>query len=235
MAEEKKVKAAAATESTTKGTKKASAEQKAAVQKKADAAVKATIEAAVGAKKASPARYRLREKYAKEVVPALMKHFGYTNVMQAPRLEKIIISAGLGDIKDNSKSVNLAVEEIKNICGQKPVLTKAKKSVANFKVREGQNIGIKVTLRGNRMYEFMDKLVSVSLPRVRDFKGVSDKSFDGRGNYAFGIKEQLIFPEISFDQVEKIRGMDFCFVTTANSDEECKQLLKLMGMPFKAN
>ncbi len=177
---------------------------------------------------------RVRVAYKNEVIPYLMKRFNYTNVNQVPKLVKITINGGLGDIKDNAKSVQLVEKELALIAGQKPVLTKAKKSVANFKVREGMNIGIKVTLRGERMYQFFDKFVSIALPRVRDFKGVPDKSFDGRGNYAMGIKEQLIFPEIQYDQVEKVRGFDICFVTTAKTDEEAYELLKAMGMPFKA-
>ncbi len=176
---------------------------------------------------------RVRQQYETEVVPYLMKKFGYSTVMQCPKLVKIVINTGLGDIKDNAKSIQTTENEIKLITGQQPILTKAKKSVANFKVREGQNIGIKVTLRGERMYEFYDKFVSIALPRLRDFRGVSDKSFDGRGNYALGLKEQLIFPEITYDQVEKIRGMDVCFVTTANTDEEARELLRALGMPFK--
>lgn len=176
---------------------------------------------------------RVRQQYETEVVPYLMKKFGYTSVMQCPKLVKIVINTGLGDIKDNAKSIQTTENEIKLISGQQPILTKAKKSVANFKVREGQNIGIKVTLRGERMYEFYDKFVSIALPRLRDFRGVSDKSFDGRGNYALGVKEQLIFPEITYDQVEKIRGMDVCFVTTAQTDEEARELLRALGMPFK--
>ena len=178
---------------------------------------------------------RKKELYEKEVVPYLMKHFGYKNINQCPKLVKITINNGLGDIKDNAKSVQLAQQELALISGQKPVLTKAKKSVANFKVREGMNVGVKVTLRQDRMYDFFDKLVSIALPRVRDFKGVPSKSFDGRGNYAMGVKEQLIFPEIQYDQVEKVRGFDICIVTTANTDEEARELLKAMGMPFKAN
>ena len=178
---------------------------------------------------------RKKELYEKEVVPYLMKHFGYKNINQCPKLVKITINNGLGDIKDNAKSVQLAPQELALISGQKPVLTKAKKSVANFKVREGMNVGVKVTLRQDRMYDFFDKLVSIALPRVRDFKGVPSKSFDGRGNYAMGVKEQLIFPEIQYDQVEKVRGFDICIVTTANTDEEARELLKAMGMPFKAN
>ena len=176
---------------------------------------------------------RMAQQYAEEVVPALEKKFGYKNPMEVPRLVKIVISSGLGDIKDNSKSIQMAVNEIKQITGQQPILCKAKKSVANFKVREGMNIGIKVTLRGDRMYEFYDKFVSIALPRVRDFRGLSANSFDGKGNYNMGIKEQLIFPEIQYDQVEKIRGMDICFVTTAKTDEEARELLRALGMPFK--
>ena len=178
---------------------------------------------------------RKKELYEKEVVPYLMKHFGYKNINQCPKLVKITINNGLGDIKDNAKSVQLAQQELALISGQKAVLTKAKKSVANFKVREGMNVGVKVTLRRDRMYDFFDKLVSIALPRVRDFKGVPSKSFDGRGNYAMGVKEQLIFPEIQYDQVEKVRGFDIWIVTTANTDEEARELLKAMGMPFKAN
>ena len=175
---------------------------------------------------------RIKELYDSAVIPALVKKFNYKNVNQAPKLVKITINAGLGDIKDNSKSIQLAQEELKQIAGQKPVLTQAKKSVANFKVREGQSVGMKVTLRGTRMYEFFDKFVSIALPRVRDFRGVSKDSFDGRGNYSMGVKEQLIFPEISYDQVEKIRGFDICITTTANTDEEARELLALLGMPF---
>jgi large subunit ribosomal protein L5 len=175
---------------------------------------------------------RIKAHYEANVVPALIKKFNYKNVNQVPKLVKITINSGLGDIKDNSKSVQLAQEELKQISGQKPVLTLAKKSVANFKVREGMSVGMKVTLRGTRMYEFFDKFISIALPRVRDFRGVPTKSFDGRGNYAMGVKEQLIFPEISYDQVEKIRGFDICITTTANTDEEAKELLTLLGMPF---
>jgi len=176
---------------------------------------------------------RIIESYEKEVVPALTKKFGYKNPMQVPKLVKIVISSGLGDIKDNAKSIQMAQNEIKQIAGQQPVLCKAKKSVANFKVREGMTIGIKVTLRGKMMYDFYDKLVSLALPRVRDFRGVPADSFDGKGNYCMGLKEQLVFPEIQYDQVEKIRGMDICFVTTAKTDEEARELLRAMGMPFK--
>ena len=177
---------------------------------------------------------RIKEKYVKEVVPALQKEFAYKNINEVPRLEKIVLNMGLGDVKDNSKSFNLAVEELGLIAGQKPVVTKAKKSVANFKVREGMKIGAKVTLRGTRMYEFFDKFVSIALPRVRDFRGVNDKSFDGRGNYSYGVREQLIFPEIIYDKIEKIRGFDISFVTTAKSDDEARALLRYLGMPFKA-
>ncbi len=175
---------------------------------------------------------RVKALYDQTVVPAMMKKFNYKNVNQVPKLVKITINSGLGDVMDNSKSVQLAAEELRQISGQKPIMIKAKKSVANFKIREGQGVGMKVTLRGTRMYEFFDKLVSVALPRVRDFRGVSTKSFDGRGNYAMGVKEQLIFPEITYDQVEKIRGFDICVTTTALTDEEAKELLALLGMPF---
>ena len=191
--------------------------------------------AAKAAKTAAPAPAvsRVKAYYDAEVVPALMKKFGYKSVMQVPRIEKIVINTGLGDIKDNQKSMQIIENELKLITGQKPIYRKATKSVANFKVREGMNIGLKVTLRGKRMYDFYDKLVSIALPRVRDFRGVSDKAFDGRGNYALGLKEQLIFPEITYDQVEKIRGMDVCIVTTAQTDEEARELLRALGMPFK--
>ena len=175
---------------------------------------------------------RLKEKYLAEAVPALQQKFGYKNVMEIPRLEKIIINIGLGDCKDNAKAFETALSELAQISGQKPLVTKAKKSIANFKVREGMNVGAKVTLRGARMEQFMDKLVSIALPRVRDFSGVSTKAFDGRGNYALGVREQLIFPEIDYDKVEKIRGMEMIFVTTAKTDEEAKELLSLLGMPF---
>lgn len=178
------------------------------------------------------ARCRLKEHYDKNVVPALIKTFEYKNINQVPKLVKIVINAGFGDIKDNSKSIQIAAEEIRQITGQKPVLTKAKKSVANFKVRSGMVVGACVTLRGVRMYDFLDKLISIALPRVRDFKGVSNKSFDGRGNYSMGLKEQLIFPEITYDQIEKQRGFDVSIVTTAQTDEEARELLKLMGVPF---
>ena len=175
---------------------------------------------------------RLKEKYLSEAVPALQQKFGYKNPMQIPRLEKVIINMGLGDCKDNAKALENAVEELSVIAGQKPLVTKAKKSIANFKLREGMSVGAKVTLRGQRMEEFVDKLVSIALPRVRDFRGVSTKAFDGRGNYALGVREQLIFPEINYDKVEKIRGMEMIFVTTAKTDEEAKELLSLLGMPF---
>ena len=175
---------------------------------------------------------RLKEQYQNEFVDVLMKKFGYKNVMQVPKLDKIVINMGLGDCKDNPKALELAVKELAAISGQKPLVTKARKSIANFKLREGMNVGAKVTLRGARMEEFMDKLVNIALPRVRDFRGVSDKAFDGRGNYALGIREQLLFPEIEYDKVEKIRGMEMIFVTTAKTDEECKELLRLLGMPY---
>ena len=176
---------------------------------------------------------RLKEKYQKVVVPALVKEFGYKNVNEVPKLEKIVLNMGLGDEAGNSKSFNLAVEELGLIAGQKPVVTKAKKSIAGFRLREGMPIGAKVTLRGERMYEFLDKLISIALPRVRDFRGVSKKAFDGRGNYTLGVKEQLIFPEIDYDKVSKVRGMDIVIVTTANSDEEARELLTQFGMPFQ--
>ena len=176
---------------------------------------------------------KLREQYEKEVVPALIKIFNYKSVMQVPKIDKIVINIGLGDIKENPKSLENAMNDLSQITGQKPVITNARKSLAAFKLREGVNIGCKVTLRADKMYDFAYKLFNVALPRVRDFRGVSDKSFDGRGNYSMGVKEQLIFPEIEYDKVDKIRGMDIIFVTTAKTDEEAKELLKLMGMPFK--
>ena len=175
---------------------------------------------------------RLQERYNKEVAPALMEKFGYKNIMEIPKLDKIVINMGAGDSKDNAKALEKAIEELEKIAGQKPVTTRARKSVANFKLREGMPIGAKVTLRGDKMFYFMDKLVSVSLPRVRDFRGVNPNSFDGRGNYALGIKEQLIFPEIEYDKVDKVRGMDIIFVTTAKTDEEARELLTLFNMPF---
>ena len=178
---------------------------------------------------------RLRDMYKAEVAPALMKKFEYSSVMQIPKLDKIVINVGVGDAKDNSKAIDNVIADITKISGQKAVPTYAKKSVANFKLREGMKIGVKVTLRGDKMYEFLDRLFNFSLPRVRDFKGINPNAFDGRGNYALGLKEQLIFPEIEYDKVEKIRGMDICFVTTANTDEEARELLKLMGAPFAKN
>ena len=175
---------------------------------------------------------RIKEKYLNEAVPALMQKFGYTNIMQVPKLHKVVINMGLGDTKDNPKGLEIAVAELALIAGQKPLITKARKSIANFKLREGMSIGAKVTLRGNRMDEFVDKLVNIALPRVRDFRGVSDKAFDGRGNYALGMREQLIFPEIEYDKVDKVRGMEIIFVTSAKTDEECKELLRLLGMPY---
>ena len=172
------------------------------------------------------------KRYREEVVPALMKEFGYKNVNEVPKLVKITLNMGLGDVKDNSKSFNTAVDELTLIAGQKAVATKAKKAISNFKVRAGMKVGAKVTLRGTRMYEFFDRLTAIALPRVRDFRGISDKSFDGRGNYSMGIKEQLIFPEISYDKVEKIRGLDISFITTAKTDKEAKALLKALGLPF---
>ena len=175
---------------------------------------------------------RLQEKYRSEVMAALQQKFGYKNVMEIPRLEKIVINMGLGDCKDNAKALEVAVGELATISGQKPLVTKSKKSIANFKVRAGMNVGAKVTLRSDRMYEFADKLISIVLPRMRDFRGVSAKAFDGRGNYSLGVREQLIFPEIEYDKVEKIRGMEMIFVTTAKTDEEAKELLAQLGMPF---
>ena len=177
---------------------------------------------------------RLQEKYQKEVVPALTEKFGYKNVMQLPKIEKIIINMGVGEAVGNPKALDSAVSDLTIISGQKPLLTRAKKSLAAWKLREGMPIGCKVTLRGVRMYQFLDKFMNVALPRVRDFRGVSDKAFDGRGNYAVGRKEQLIFPEIEYDKIDKIRGMNIVIVTTAKTDEEARELLKLMGMPFKA-
>jgi large subunit ribosomal protein L5 len=176
---------------------------------------------------------RLKEKYNDEVINALMEKFQYRNKMEVPKLEKVVINMGIGEARDNPKLLESAVKELEIIAGQKPIVTKAKKSIANFKLREGMNVGTKVTLRGDRMYHFLDKLMNIALPRVRDFRGVSATSFDGRGNYALGIKEQLIFPEIEYDKVEAIRGLDIIIVTTANTDEEAKEFLALMGMPFK--
>jgi len=176
---------------------------------------------------------RLKDTYKNEIVDAMMKKFGYTNVMQVPKLDKIVINMGVGEAKDNAKVLDAAVKDLETIAGQKAVLTRAKKSVANFKLREGLAIGCKVTLRGEKMYEFLDRLVNLSLPRVRDFRGVNPNSFDGRGNYALGIKEQIIFPEIEYDKVDKVRGMDIIFVTTAKTDEEARELLTLFNMPFQ--
>ena len=176
---------------------------------------------------------RLKDKYLNEVVPALQEQFKYTNVMAIPKLDKVVINIGLGEAVANPKALDAALNDLTLITGQKPVVTRAKKSIAGFKLREGMPVGVKVTLRGDRMYEFVDRLVSVALPRVRDFRGVSPKSFDGRGNYSLGLKEQLIFPEIEYDKIDKVRGMDICFVTTAKTDEESRELLKLMGAPFE--
>ncbi|HSJ37555.1 MAG TPA: 50S ribosomal protein L5 [Planococcus sp. (in: firmicutes)] len=176
---------------------------------------------------------RLKEKYVNEITPALVSKFEYKSVMQAPQVNKIVINMGVGEAVQNTKSLDSAVEELQTITGQKPVVTKAKKSIAGFRLREGMPIGCKVTLRGERMYDFLDKLIAISLPRVRDFRGVSNKSFDGRGNFTLGVKEQLIFPEIDYDKVSKVRGMDIVIVTTANSDEEARELLTQFGMPFQ--
>lgn len=175
---------------------------------------------------------RLKEKYNKEVVPALIEKFEYKSVMQAPKVEKIVVNMGVGEAVSNAKALDKAVEELQIITGQKPLITKAKKSIAGFRLREGMPIGAKVTLRGERMYDFLDKLVNVSLPRVRDFHGVSAKSFDGRGNYTLGVREQLIFPEIDYDKVDRVRGLDVVIVTTSNTDEEARELLTQFGMPF---
>lgn len=177
---------------------------------------------------------RLKDKYKEDVVASMIKKFGYENIMQVPRLEKVVVNMGLGEAIQNSKIIDAAVNDIMIITGQKPVVTKAKKSIAAFKLRAGMSVGAKVTLRGERMYEFVDKLFNVALPRVRDFRGISPKSFDGRGNYSMGVKEQLIFPEIEYDKIDKVRGMDIIFVTTAKTDEEARELLRLMGMPFRA-
>ena len=175
---------------------------------------------------------RLKEKYVSEVAPALMKKFGYKNVMQIPKLDKVVINVGCGEAKENAKVVEAVCSDLAAITGQKPIVCKAKKSVANFKLREGMPIGVKVTLRADKMYEFVDRLFNVAFPRVRDFKGINPNSFDGRGNYSTGLKEQLIFPEIEFDKVDKVRGMDINFITTAKTDEEAKELLALLGAPF---
>lgn len=177
---------------------------------------------------------RLKEKYEKEVRPALAARFNYKNILEVPRLEKVVINMGIGEAKDNPKALDAAVNDLTLLSGQRPVVTKAKKSVASFKIRTGMSVGCKVTLRGERMYDFLDKLFNVALPRVRDFRGVSPKSFDGRGNYSLGLREQLIFPEINYDQVEKVRGMDVTIVTTAKTDEEARELLSELGMPFRS-
>ena len=176
---------------------------------------------------------RFKEMYTNEIVPQMIKKFGYKNIMEVPKLEKIVLNMGVGEAKENPKALEGAVNDMTIIAGQKPIITKAKKSIANFKLREGMKIGCKVTLRGTKMYDFADRLISLALPRVRDFRGVNPNAFDGRGNYAMGIKEQLIFPEISYDKVDKVRGMDIIFVTTAKTDEEARELLTLMGMPFE--
>ena len=177
---------------------------------------------------------RLKDKYTKEIAPVLMEKFGYKSTMQLPKLDKVVINIGLGEAKDNPKAVEAACNDLAQITGQKPIITKARKSVANFKLREGMNIGCKVTLRAERMYEFVDRLFNVALPRVRDFRGINPNGFDGRGNYSLGIREQLIFPEIDYDKIDKIRGMDINFVTSAKTDEEARELLKLMGAPFRS-
>ena len=174
----------------------------------------------------------LKETYKADIAPALMKKFGYKSVMQIPKLDKVVINVGCGEARDNAKVIDAIINDLSAITGQRPIVCKARKSVANFKLREGMNIGAKVTLRGDRMYEFVDRLFNVALPRVRDFRGINANSFDGRGNYNMGLKEQLIFPEIDYDKIDKVRGMDLCFVTTANTDEEARELLTLMGAPF---
>lgn len=176
---------------------------------------------------------RLKEYYSKEVAPALQKKFGYKSVMQIPKLDKIVINVGCGEAKENSKVIDAIMTDLAIITGQKPIECKAKKSVANFKLREGMTIGVKTTLRGEKMYEFLDRFFNLALPRVRDFRGINPNSFDGRGNYSMGVKEQLIFPEIEYDKIDAVRGMDICFVTTANTDEEARELLTLMGAPFE--
>lgn len=177
---------------------------------------------------------RLKDKYKEAIIQAMMDKFGYKNVMQVPRLDKVVVNMGVGEAIQNSKAIDAAVNDLMIITGQRPITTKAKKSIAAFKLREGMTVGCKVTLRGDRMYEFVDRLLNVALPRVRDFRGLSPKSFDGRGNYSMGVREQLIFPEIEYDKIDKVRGMDIIFVTTANTDEEARELLRLMGVPFKA-
>ena len=178
---------------------------------------------------------RIRDMYTSEIAPALMQQFGYKSVMQIPKLDKVVINVGVGEAKENSKAIDAVMKDIATITGQKPVPTYARKSVANFKLRQGMKIGVKVTLRGERMYEFVDRLFNLALPRVRDFKGINPNAFDGRGNYSLGLKEQLLFPEIEYDKVEKIRGMDICFVNTAQNDEEARELLRRMGAPFAKN
>ena len=178
---------------------------------------------------------RLKDKYKSEIIAAMQSKFGYKNIMEVPKLEKVIVNMGVGEAAQNSKAIDAALGDMVKITGQKPIVTKAKKSIAAFKLRAGMPIGCKTTLRGERMYEFADKLVSIVLPRVRDFRGISPKSFDGRGNYSLGLREQIIFPEIEYDKIDKVRGMDIIFVTTAKTDEEGRELLRLMGMPFKAN
>ena len=178
---------------------------------------------------------RLKDQYQNEIVDAMIKKFGYKNIMEVPKLDKVVINMGVGEAKDNAKLLESAIADMEKIAGQKAVVTRAKNSVANFKIREGMPIGCKVTLRGEKMYEFVDRLINLALPRVRDFRGVNPNAFDGRGNYAMGIKEQLIFPEIEYDKVDKVRGMDVIFVTTAKTDEEAKELLRLLGMPFGNN
>ena len=218
-----------------KKTKQAATEEVSAVEpaKKEKAPAKMSKAASAPKKYSQDGRYRLYARYVEEIVPALMNERGYKNVMQVPKIDKIVVNMRLGDVKDNAKSIQTAIGELGQITGQKPVVCKAKKSVANFKVREGMTIGAKVTLRGLRAYEFFDKLVSIALPRVRDFRGISGKSFDGRGNYALGVKEQIIFPEISYELVEKLRGFDVAVITTAKTDDEAKALLTKLGMPFK--
>jgi len=240
VTDEKVKKAPTAKKTATAKSTAEKADKPAAVKKTADAAAsnapKAKPAPASAAKQASGSvtpRGRLKEKFVKEIVSSLSAERGYKNVNEVPALSKIVLNMRIGDIKDNSKSIQQAQKELDAIAGQKTIIVKAKKSVANFKLRENQPIGIKVTLRGNRMYEFFDRLVAIALPRVRDFRGVSGKSFDGRGNYAMGVKEQITFPEISYETVEKVRGFDICIVTTAKSDDEAKALLTKLGMPFK--
>ena len=195
-------------------------------------AKKKEVKAAEPAAPAEKVTPRMKTQYLEEIAPALLKKFGYKSVMQIPKLEKIIVNVGCGESKNNAKEIEAICKDIAAITGQKPITTKARKSVANFKVREGETVGVKVTLRGSKMYEFLDRLFSVALPRVRDFRGINPNSFDGRGNYAFGLKEQLIFPEIEYDKVDKIRGMDICICTSAHTDEEAKELLSMLGAPF---